>query len=225
MMSIKNPIISRAFPFALYIIFLALDDTLKVLFSTLNIDDRWLYMIRVITTSSVIVYFWKTYIELTEPPKATHLIIGLLVGILVFVIWIQPFPSWAMLGQDVTAFNPYQEDSTQTAVFWLSTRILGAALVVPVMEELFWRSFILRWLDNKDFLSLSPQKVSAFAIMSSSALFAMEHHLWLAGLIAGLLYALLYLKFKNLWVPIFAHAVTNGILGIWVVQTNQWQYW
>lgn len=93
------------------------------------------------------------------------------------------------------------------------------------MEELFWRSFVMRWVDNKNFLSIRPENTSLYAYIASSVLFALEHNLWLAGLFAGLVYGALYIKYKNLWVPIFAHAVTNGLLGIWVVQTGNWQYW
>jgi CAAX prenyl protease-like protein len=94
-----------------------------------------------------------------------------------------------------------------------------------MIEELFWRSYLMRWIDNKNFLSIAPESVSTFAYVGSACLFALEHHLWFAGLFAGLVYGELYKIYKNLWVPIFAHAVTNGVLGIWVVFSGNWQYW
>ena len=225
MMRSQNPILPRVIPFALYILFLALNDSLVPFLDGMHLDDKWLYVLRVLLTSSMLVFFWKSYQELSHLPKLNEIVVGVLVGVLIFAIWILPYPTWAKLGQDVTTFNPYTEVSSQQALFWLTTRIMGAALVVPVMEELFWRSFIMRWLDKKDFISLSPHTISTFAIIASSGLFALEHHLWLAGFIAGICYAMLYIKYKNLWITIFAHAITNGILGIWVVQTGQWQYW
>jgi hypothetical protein len=102
---------------------------------------------------------------------------------------------------------------------------MGAAIVVPLMEELFWRSYVMRWFDKSDFLSVSPERVSGYAYLGSACLFALEHHLWLAGLIAGLVYGELYKTYKNLWVPIVAHAVTNALLGIWVLSTQHWSYW
>jgi CAAX prenyl protease-like protein len=52
-----------------------------------------------------------------------------------------------------------------------------------------------------------------------------EHSLWAAGILAGLAYGWLYMKTNNLWVPILAHAVTNGMLGLWVLHTGQWTFW
>jgi CAAX prenyl protease-like protein len=93
------------------------------------------------------------------------------------------------------------------------------------MEELFWRSFLMRWIDRHDFLSLAPALVSLKAIVISSIVFGFEHTLWFAGILAGLAYAWLYRASGSLWPPIIAHAVTNGVLGVWVIQTGQWQFW
>jgi CAAX prenyl protease-like protein len=93
------------------------------------------------------------------------------------------------------------------------------------MEELFWRSLVLRWIRNSDFLSVSPAQVGWMALIVSSVLFASEHHQWLAGLIAGLAYAGTYMHTRNLWCAVVAHAVTNFALGVWVLHSRQWQYW
>ena len=104
-------------------------------------------------------------------------------------------------------------------------RLAGAALVVPVMEELFWRSFVMRWIHQPDFLKVAPAESGLKALAISSVLFALEHHLWFAGLLAGLAYGWLYMRSGNLWVPTLSHAVTNGVLGIWVLHTGSWQFW
>ena len=104
-------------------------------------------------------------------------------------------------------------------------RLLGLAVVVPVMEELFWRSFLLRWLDRHDFLTCDPRKVSLRAVILCALLFASEHNLWLAGLLAGLVYSLVYMRGGNLWLPIISHATTNAVLGWWIVTNKQWQFW
>ena len=103
--------------------------------------------------------------------------------------------------------------------------LAGAALVVPIMEELFWRSFIMRWLQRATFLSVDPSSVGWKALLISSALFASEHRLWFAGLLAGLAYGWLYKRSGNLWVPTVSHAVTNALLGIYVLATGMWMYW
>ena len=64
-------------------------------------------------------------------------------------------------------------------------RLIGLVVVVPVMEELFWRSFLMRWLTNSMFLSIEPRQVSRSAFVITAVLFALAHDLWLAGLLAG----------------------------------------
>jgi len=99
------------------------------------------------------------------------------------------------------------------------------AAVVPVMEELFWRSFLMRWIDARDFLNLDARKVSGMAVALTTGLFAVEHSLWVAGLMAGLAYAGLYMTTNNLRAPVLAHAVTNAILGLWILTTGSWHLW
>jgi len=93
------------------------------------------------------------------------------------------------------------------------------------MEELFWRSFLMRWIDRRNFLSLKPASVSWFAVLASSAVFALAHELWVAGLLAGLMYAQIYRRLQNLWYPILAHATTNLALAAWVVHQRAWGFW
>jgi CAAX prenyl protease-like protein len=104
-------------------------------------------------------------------------------------------------------------------------RLLGAAAVVPIMEELFWRSLVLRWIRNPDFTSVAPAHAGAMALLVSSVLFGFEHHEWLAGVLAGLAYAGTYMRTGNLWCAVVAHALTNFLLGVWVLHTGRWQFW
>ncbi|MDP1658929.1 MAG: CAAX prenyl protease-related protein [Methylotenera sp.] len=220
-----NKIIPRVLPFAAYIVFLALSDYISPLLESVGIDSKWLYAIKIILVIVLLMYFWRNYYELSVRPLVKELCYGAIAGLLVFLVWILPYPAWAILGSDVSGFNPNGDSNVIESFLWLSIRILGAALIVPVMEELFWRSFVMRWIDDKEFLGLSPENISFYALIVSSGLFGLEHQLWLAGLFAGLVYGMLYKVYKNLWVPICAHAVTNGILGLWVMITGNWQYW
>jgi CAAX prenyl protease-like protein len=101
----------------------------------------------------------------------------------------------------------------------------GAVLVVPIMEELFWRSFLMRWIDRHDFLRLEPGQVTGYALAVSAAVFALAHTLWFAGLVAGLAYGWLYRRTGSLWMPVAAHALTNGLLALYVVERRAWSFW
>jgi CAAX prenyl protease-like protein len=146
------------------------------------------------------------------------------VGLAVFVLWIQLDAPWMRLGTPSADFVPLGPDGT---LQWplVALRWLGAALLVPVMEELFWRSFLMRWLQAPVFQGVAPAQVGVRAIVLSTFVFVLAHTLWLAAAIAGLAYALLYVRTGKLWVAVVAHAVTNGALGVWVVATGAWAFW
>lgn len=220
----QNNILPRVLPFAIYILFLALSDYLSPLsnilsLGSLTIDTKWLYTLRVVLVLSVLLFFFRSYSELKVVPAAKTFLVAILAGLLVFMAWILPYPAWAGVN------NHAQLSSAGQDAVWMASRLIGAAIIVPVMEELFWRSLVMRWIDDKNFLNFSPSNVSVLALMISSGVFASAHQLWLAGLFAGIIYGALYIKYKNLWVPIVAHAVTNGVLGVWVMCTGNWQYW
>jgi hypothetical protein len=214
----------RILPFAVFIAFIALDGALKELAAALGTDARWWYGLRVLVVAGMLTWFWRSYEELhgIAGVRARDWLLAAGIGLAVFVLWINlDFGPLALPG--VEGFDPRTEgriDWTLTAV-----RLAGAALVVPVMEELFWRSFVMRWVQRPDFLKVAPAEVGVKALAISSVLFGLEHHLWFAGLLAGLAYGWLYIRSRSLWVPVLSHAVTNAALGLWVIHTHSWQFW
>ena len=218
----KNQTLSRVAPFLVYILFLIFAD---VLGAQSGVQTKWLYVIKIISVIATLAYFAKNLIELSQLPPLRDFLYATVSGLIVFVVWIFPYPNWLVSGVDAVATNPIAGLNDLETTIWLSTRILGAALVVPIIEELFWRSYIMRRYDSDDFVNVNPATISSFAYVGSACLFAIEHKLWLAGLFAGLVYGELYKTYKNLWVPIFAHGVTNAILGVYVISTGHWQYW
>ena len=224
---LNQSITARTAPFGVYILFLALAGALTAWFTSLGLDARWIYALRVATVALLLLLFAKSYHELNWSQARLDFrswLLSIAFGVIVFLLWILPWPHWAVMQSDGAGFSPLRADSSldslQAAIRWS-----GAALVVPVMEELFWRSFLLRWIKNQDFLNVDPAKVGWFAFVVVAVLFGLEHSLWLAGLLAGVAYNGLYMLRKTLWAPIVAHAVTNAMLGIWVIQTGNWQYW
>lgn len=220
----NQTILARVAPFAFYIIIMALTSVVSEWIA----DTRWLYGMRVIGSALILIHYWPKYHELGALTNLTHLkpakiIQSILAGIIVFLLWINLDQGWMLLGEQ-TSYDPSHENAN-FSFSMMMIRIAGATLVVPLIEELFWRSFIMRWIDQADFDALSPAMVSIKALFLSSLIFAVEHHFWFAGLLAGLVYGLLYSRTRVLWYPVIAHAVTNGILGCWVIYTQQWQYW
>jgi CAAX prenyl protease-like protein len=218
-----RPALPRVIPFALFIAFLALDGLLAKLAPALGMDPRWWYGVRTIVVAGVLLWFWRDYSELRSfALRPADWLLGIAVGIAVFLLWINLDIAPLTLGKS-TGFDPSRND----AIAWdlAITRAVGAALVVPVIEELFWRSFLMRWVHSPRFLLVEPGTVGWMGLIVSSAIFAVEHQLWFAGLLAGLAYGWLYLRTANLWVPILAHATTNGLLAGWVLYTGRWEFW
>jgi len=146
-------------------------------------------------------------------------------GVLVLIIWIVPEHYFFQVGEGAT-FNPYAlGESHIAAIGLIGVRLLGSSLVVPVMEELFWRSFIMRYLINPDFRSVPMGAFTWFSFLEVAVLFGLEHNRVIVGIIAGLLYGLLLIRQKNLKGVIIAHAVTNLGLGIYIVVTGNWMFW
>jgi hypothetical protein len=104
-------------------------------------------------------------------------------------------------------------------------RLFALAVTVPLMEELFWRSFLLRWIDSRNFLASDPARASLRAIVLTVALFSAEHSQWLAGLLAGAAYTAVYVRTRNILLTTLSHAITNTFLGIWILSTGNWRFW
>ena len=213
---------ARILPFLTYIFFIIIVDLLaRAGFSQAEL--RWMYAVKVGAVLLMLLIFYRQYTELhTIRLSPIWALVSIVVGVAVFYLWIGLNASWMIIGSP-EGFDP----RTGGRIDWLmvAVRIAGAALVVPVMEELFWRSFLMRWIDDVNFESVDPRNVKALSVAITVLLFAFEHNQWLAGIVAGAAYSLLYIRQRSLWSAILAHAVTNAVLGIWIVRSGMWTYW
>ena len=224
-LSLSRAAVARVVPFAAFLVLLAARGALPADGSA-GIDPRWLYAATVAIVGALLAWFWRDYGELVRQtlPSATEAALAVGVGVLVFGLWIHLDAPMVRIGEPSAGFVPIDAAGH---LMWplIAIRWIGAALLVPVMEELFWRSFLMRWVQSPQFESVVPQRVGPKAIVLSTFVFMLAHTLWLAAIIAGLAYAWLYVRTGKLWVPVIAHAVTNGVLGVWVVHTGQWAFW
>jgi hypothetical protein len=161
-------------------------------------------------------------------------LLSVLVGVAVFLIWVGPdflSPSWhhsilfdnAIVGHPAGNTPP---DSKNDPVF-LFLRIAISVVAVPILEELFWRGWLMRWImDGQDFQRVPLGAFALGPFLIVALLFASEHgSFWDVGLLAGIAYNWWMVRTRNLWDCIIAHAVTNAILAGYVVLGGQWQYW
>jgi uncharacterized protein len=217
--------IPRVVPFVAFMVLLAIRGAVPE-DGSWGIDPRWLYAVTVLVVGGLLAYYWRRYIELAAStwPNAKEWALAIGSGLFVFVLWIFADEPWMLLGEASASFTPLNEQGQ--LIWWLIVfRIIGAAVIVPVMEEVFWRSFLMRWIDNPAFTSVSPAAVSLRAVVFSTFVFMLAHTMWFGAILAGLVYAWLYCYTRKLWVAVVSHAVTNFALGVYVVSSGQWQFW
>ncbi|MCX7818541.1 MAG: CAAX prenyl protease-related protein [Kiritimatiellae bacterium] len=118
---------------------------------------------------------------------------------------------------------PYLPARTGWIAFGI--HMLGTSVVIATAEEFFWRGFLYRWLCARDFrsVSLAHRDVPMFLVVA--VLFGLEHTEWFAGVLTGLVYGVLVLRSGRIWPAVFAHGLTNFLLGLHVLRADAWWFW
>lgn len=168
---------------------------------------------------------------------------AVLVGSAVFVMWVGLdgwYPSMDRLlnlvglakpptGNDPAAvgWNPHAVFGSNSALAWMfiGARVFGSSLVVPPLEEVFYRSFLYRYLARADFQSVSLGRFGWMPFLVTAVVFGSAHQEWLPGILCAFAYQGLVCWKKRLGDAIAAHAITNLLLGLWVVWRGAWHFW
>jgi uncharacterized protein len=152
---------------------------------------------------------------------------AVLVGVGVIVIWIAADPYYPKLTDIKGYWNPHQQFGEGTALAWffIVARTLFSALVVPPIEEMFYRSFMYRYIVKQDFEKVSLKVFHLGAFLITSIIFGVVHREWLAGILCGAAFQWLVLRRGHLGDAMTAHAIANLLLGIWVAYKGAWQFW
>jgi CAAX prenyl protease-like protein len=184
------------------------------------------YTIKVVVVAALAWACRSTWRDLAPRPGVGALILAIGLGLLVTLAWVGldgHYPTLSFLGKR-TEFDP-RVLRGPAYVGFLTVRMLGLVVLVPLMEELFWRSFLLRWMIEPNFLSVPIGKVTPMAALVTSGLFALAHPEWLPALLTGLAWAWLLWRTRNLAACTISHAVANLALGVYVIATGDWKFW
>ena len=209
----RRPYIPYIAPFVLYAICIYIP-------SLFNVSQGLIYPVKTVLVAASLIWFWDVY---RDEIRFSFSWLAVISGVFVFLIWVFFEGLYPQIGY--SEFNPYDYSSGLYAILLIAFRLIGASLVVPFMEELFWRSFALRFVIRSDFKSVPLGQFSWFSFIFVSLLFGFEHHRWLVGIVAGMVYAGCLYRSKNLFDPILSHAITNFLLGLYVLSTHQWCFW
>ncbi len=148
-------------------------------------------------------------------------------GLVVLAVWIGIDGFYPKMGKVDAEWNPFHFFGQSSGVAWLvvGARLVGSTLVVPPLEEVFYRSFVYRYLINADFLSVPLGQFRPVPFVVTSLMFGFEHSQWLAGIFCGLVFQFLVWKKARLGDAMAAHAITNLLLGVWVLTRDAWSFW
>ena len=186
------------------------------------------YAIKAVAVTIALVLCAKTWRhELRFDSKA--ILLGVIAGLIGLPLWLgidAITPHVSFLGTRV-AYNPFTEiESSPLRLVFLAVRLFGLAIMVPIMEEVFWRSFLLRYVTDQDRWYNLP--IGTFSLLAGGivcAVFGFVHPEYLAGIAFAILMTVLLRQTRNLLSCVVAHGVTNLSLGIYVLATGHWNYW
>jgi len=182
---------------------------------------EWLYPLRFFAAAAALWFFRSTYASLDWhfgwfAPIA---------GGAVFVMWLG-LDSFSGAHTDNGIATGLASWTPFAKVAWLTFRVLGAVVTVPIAEELAFRGYLIRRLISSHFESVDPRTWTYFSVLASSIVFGLPHgDRWLAGIVAGILYAVVFLARGRIGDAVVAHATTNALLAIWVLARGAWYMW
>ncbi len=183
----------------------------------------WIYPLQTFVCAVVLFRYWR-HLDLRLPRGAGF---ATFIGIAALVIWIAP-QQWMGKPPRLTGFDP----AFFGAEGWpyhlnVALRFLRLVIIVPLVEEIFWRGFLLRYLIKEDFTQVPFGTYSAMSFAIVTLGFTLEHAPadWPAAALTGVLFNLVAYRTRSLSACVLTHAVTNALLGIFVLRTGQWGFW
>ena len=221
--TLRHPAVPYIAPFLTFLAVMAVEKATRL-------PTTWMYPLRALATLAVLLAVSRAPLA-SRPARP---LASAALGAAVFVLWIAPD---VLFGAGYRHFWLFQNSVTGTAassipivlrhsLWFLALRTVSCTLLVPPVEELFWRGWAMRWIVANDFykIPLGTYQASAFWIVA--LLFAAEHGpYWEVGLATGIIYNWWMVRTRNLTDCIIAHAVTNGLLSAYILWSGQFQYW
>ncbi len=224
----KSPIAAYVAPFVIFMGGLALSQAVGSVGKEsdnllLARPEYWVYPLQTLACGAALVFFWKRY----DFGARGGLLLAAAAGVLALLLWLSPQLLLGFAprtgGFDPTVF------SDNPLLYWLTVtaRFARLVIIVPLVEEIFWRGFLMRYLirDNFETVSLGAYKATSF--FGVAGLFMLVHSTadWPAAFLTGLIYNGLLVKTRSLTACVIAHAITNLGLGFYIMATRQWGFW
>jgi hypothetical protein len=225
-----NAYLPRILPFVVFLGLTACQGTLG------EASRYWIYFAKTLVGAWIL---WAVWDFLPEC-RWTVSVEAVLVGIAVFAVWVGLDPLVPSQQELLVKFglskpkatpelpwNPQAFFGAGSPLAWLfiGTRILGSTLVVPPLEEAFYRSFLYRAVASVEFEKFPLNRFHPLSFIVTAVIFGASHNEWLAGILCAMAYQGLVLRRGHVGDAMTAHAITNCLLGLWVVGRGAWNFW
>jgi hypothetical protein len=215
-----SPIHARVVPYVLIVVLTFIQDSFG------GPGRYWMYLVK------MLVGLWCIIEMRSLVPEMRWAISweALFIGVWVFFIWValDPFyTKFSFLFKEGDPWNPLKQFGVGSAAGWffVAVRTFGSAIIVPPLEETFYRSFLYRYFVRLNFTEMPLNKLHWLSLIVTSLLFGFVHYQWLAGFLCGLSYQWLVLRKNRLGDAMTAHAVTNFLLGVYIPWRAAWHFW
>lgn len=244
---LDNPLYAHVVPFVVFMLFTSLPGWFLIENELApwwrHSPEQWVYPLQTLVVGSLLWLFRKHY--KFGPWK--NLGLAAVLGLVGIVIWILPswwntqllqqgveVPEWAEWFGFAERLEGFDPSFFKEHTFWYASaifmRFVRMVIIVALIEEIFWRSFLMRYLqvDESSRFTKAPFGVfswKSFGIVTGLFMLVHHHTDWLGALVFGSLMYFLAVRSKSLGACVLMHAVANLALGLYVMWTKQWGYW
>jgi uncharacterized protein len=185
-------------------------------------SQYWTFPLQTLACGALLLYWWKSY----DFAWRRGIWFGLVIGVVVLAIWISP--QWLPdAARRTEGFDPWFFGDGASSALNIGIRLLRLVVVVPLLEEIFWRGFLMRHLIRDPFDEVPVGSFTPWSFAVVTLAFGVAHwgpDFWPA-IVTGALYNVVAIRTRSLGACVIAHATTNLLLGVYIFRTGQWGFW
>ncbi len=226
----QSPAAARVAPFIIFVVLTALQGELG------EASRFWMYLLKSLIGLWLIALMWPRVAEMRWKMSWEAVVVGVAVCVMWVGIdsaWTRQDSLWSKLGfthspaHPAPPWNPFAFFGAESLWAWVCVigRIVASTLVVPHIEETFYRSWFYRYLRRTRFETVPLGEFAWLPFVATAVVFGFAHQEWLAGILCGAAYQWLVIRKQRLGDAMTAHAITNFLLGLWVVGRGAWRFW